>query len=63
MKDLAYVGEGQFLTGIPATDLTAADIAAIAEQRRTTAADLFKALVGSGLYSPKQPAKPAPAEI
>lgn len=62
MKDLIYVGDGRFLTGIPDTDLTAAEIAALADQRHTTAADLFKALVGSGLYSPKQPAKPAPAE-
>lgn len=60
MNDLVYVGP-RHLVGIPATDLTAAEVAALAEQRGVAAAELRSILVRSGLYSPKPPSK-APAE-
>ena len=46
---LRYVGHGAYLTGVPARDLTAADVAALTDYD----AD---ALVASGLYAPVDPA-------
>lgn len=62
MSDLRYVGEGRALVGIPTTDLTAAEVAALAEQRGVDAAEFGALLVRSGIYSAKPPSKPsAPA--
>lgn len=48
--DIAYIGKGRFMVGIPDTDLTTADVAALAKSRHTTPAQLRKQLIESGLY-------------
>lgn len=58
MRGLVYIGDGRFLPGIPATDLSAAQIAAIARDRGQTPGYLRAWLVTSGLYAPARSAKP-----
>lgn len=53
MKQLAYIGDGRFTHGIPDTDLSADDIAALAEAKGKKPAELTKELVESGLYKAK----------
>lgn len=55
---LAYRGEGRFLPGIPAIDLTVAQLAAIARDRGQSIATLRARLVASGLYAPARSKKP-----
>jgi hypothetical protein len=63
VSDVRYVGKGQALVGIPNTDLTAAEVAALADQRGVAADELEALLVRSGLYAAKPPSKPsAPVE-
>ena len=50
--DLAYRGEGRFLPGIPARDLTAADVANLARKRGRSTPALRARLIASGLYAP-----------
>jgi len=52
MRGLVYVGGGRFLPGIPATDLTVAQLANLAGKRGETIATLRARLVASGLYAP-----------
>ena len=59
MSDLKYVGEGRHLVGIPTLNLTAAEVAVLAEQRGVAAAELRAVLVRSGLYKATPPPKPS----
>jgi len=59
VSDLRYVGKGRHLVGIPATDLTAAEVEVLAERRGITPAALQALLVRSGLYSTKPSSAPA----
>lgn len=47
---LTYTGDGRFLVGIPATDLTDDEIGILAAKRGVTPAQLRKTLIESGLY-------------
>jgi hypothetical protein len=49
---LVYLGAGRFLPGIPANDLSAAQLAALARDRGTTVNALRTWLIASGLYQP-----------
>ena len=56
---LRYRGKGRFVVGVPATDLSADDVA------RLGGADpaAFRArLIKTGVYAPALPEKPAPKE-
>jgi hypothetical protein len=53
---LKYVGDGAFLPNVPARDLAADDLKAIAEVDTAGEHDR-KALLKSGLYEPAEPAK------
>ena len=59
---LTYTGEGRVLVGIPDTDLTDDDIAAIAASRNVTPAQLRKVLADSGLYAASKSTKKEPTE-
>lgn len=48
---MKYVGHGRFVVGIPATDLDADQLAALAKQRGVTPEKLRKDLIASGLYA------------
>lgn len=48
MTDLTYRGRGRFLPGIPATDLTAADLNRLSDKPEA----LRNRLIKSGLYAP-----------
>lgn len=50
-EGLTYVGDGRFLPGIPATDLSEDDIKALGVKAND--------LLASGLYEEAKPAKPA----
>jgi len=50
---LKYVGEGEFLMGVPARDLTPQDIATL--EATLAYKDLTKFLVNSGLYEEVKP--------
>lgn len=52
MKGLVYTGDGRFLPGVPATDLTDGAIAAIARKRGLSSTVLRARLIASGLYAP-----------
>ena len=54
MKGLTYIGRGRFVVGIPATDLTAADIAALARDRGESTNSLRARLIASGCYIPSR---------
>lgn len=56
---LAYIGPG-YIFGIPDTDLSADELAAIAERKGDDPGALAAELIGSGLYA-AGPAMPAPA--
>lgn len=49
---LKYVGQGRHLVGIPAADLSGAEVAALAVQRGVAASELTERLIRSGLYKP-----------
>lgn len=55
---LAYRGEGRFLPGIPADDLTTAQLAVMARKRGQTTSTLRARLIASGLYAPARSTKP-----
>lgn len=49
--ELTYVGNGRFLVGIPATDLTHMSLATLAETRGVKPDTLRAKLLASGLYA------------
>lgn len=49
---LKYTGRGRHLVGIPAADLSEAEVAALAVQRGLAVSELTERLVRSGLYKP-----------
>ena len=51
MKGLTYIGRGRFIVGIPATDLTAAQLAALAAKRGESIVKLRARLIASGCYT------------
>lgn len=53
--DLIYVGDGRYLNGVPATDLSTASIAALAEKRGVKPDSLRASLLASGLYAESKP--------
>lgn len=55
--NLVYAGEGRFLVGIPADELSEIDLAVIAQKRGKTEAQLRKELIDSGLYAEKAKGK------
>lgn len=55
---LTYSGDGRFINGIPARDLDAADIEALASRSVTSADALRSELIASGIYE-AAPAEPA----
>lgn len=57
---LLYVGGGEFVHGIPDTNLSADELAAVAAKRGYEPSDLAAELVERGLYA-AGPAMPAPA--
>lgn len=56
-SDLRYVGDGRFLPGIPADDLDAGQLAAIARKRGLSPSVLRARLIASGLYAPARKGK------
>jgi len=54
MKGLTYIGRGRFIVGIPATDLTAAQVAALARKRGEQPSALRARLIASGCYIPSR---------
>lgn len=57
-RGLTYAGDGRFLIGIPADELSPLDIAVLAEKRGKTSGQLRKELLESGLYRESKPATP-----
>jgi hypothetical protein len=51
--NLTYTGKGRAVVGIPATDLTDDELAALAKRRNVKAADLRRDLIASGVYAEK----------
>jgi hypothetical protein len=51
MKGLTYIGQGRFVVGVPAIDLTAGQVAEIARRRGLTTNQLRSRLVASGCYA------------
>ena len=58
MSALVYVGDGRFLPGIPAADLTADQVAVIARKRGLSFTAMRARLVASGLYALARSRKP-----
>lgn len=54
MKGLTYIGRGRFIVGIPATDLTAGQIAVLAAKRGESTNELRRRLIASGCYTPSR---------
>lgn len=58
MKGLTYIGRGRFVVGIPATDLTAGQIANLARKRGESPANLRTRLIASGCYTTSRRSDP-----
>lgn len=56
---LIYTGKGRAIVGIPTTDLTDDEIAALAKRRGKAAAELRRDLLASGIYTEKARGKEA----
>lgn len=55
---LTYVGDGKYIMGVPAQDLSDAEITRLAESFGKTESDYIEELLGSGIYKkPKSSSK------